>query len=283
MTGGGWPSLDTILAGAALRAPSVISTIYGDAILPRGGSLALADLLTLMRRLGATEGMVRTAVSRLARDGVLRGSRAGRHSAYALTAAARAEFAAVVPRIYRPGSTDWDGRLHLVFPEAGADRTELETAGFAVLAPGVLAGVSEPPAGMAHVVAVADEDTLRTLSLRAWPLAQIAGLHSGFLNTFERLDGKAPAPLDAMAARILLIHAFRRIALRQPQLPARLLPRDWPGHTARTLCEARYAALAPLAEEWLDAANSGSGPLPQGPDPVARFSSGGRSPSATAW
>ena len=53
------------------RTGSMIVTVYGDAILPRGGEAAMADLLVLMRRLGAAEGVVRTAVSRLARDGWL--------------------------------------------------------------------------------------------------------------------------------------------------------------------------------------------------------------------
>ena len=279
-----WPPLDTILAAAPPRAGSVISTIYGDAILPRGGALALADLLALMRRLGAGEGVVRTAVSRLARDGVLQGRRTGRHGAYALTDAARAEFAAAVPRIYGFGPAAWDGTLHIAFPDQGVDRADLEAAGFALLAPGVLIGPYPPPCGTPAIAGTAPAGTAQALAARAWPLPHAQAQYRTFLTAFAPLEGAVPpSPLDAMAGRVATIHAFRRAALRDPHLPAGLLPPDWPGHAARALCERLYAALAPLSERWLDGAGSGSGPLPRGPDPAERFSGGGTRPSGTAW
>lgn len=268
----GWPALDATLAKLPLRAPSLIVTIYGDAVLPRGGSLALADLLALMRRLGASEGMVRTAVSRLARDGVLQRQRAGRHSAYALTEAAQAEFAAAVPRIYGPSPAGWDGTLHLAFPEPGTDRSALDAAGFAVLAPGVMLGPWPGPPDVPLVQGTAPAETAQMLSARAWPLAATAALYAEFVRLFAGLQDMPPSPLDAMAARTALIHAYRRAALRDPHLPAGLLPPDWPGHAARALCQSRYAALAPLSEQWLDSASTGSTPLPRGLDPCARFS-----------
>jgi phenylacetic acid degradation operon negative regulatory protein len=39
--------------------------------------------------------------------------------------------------------------------------------------------------------------------------------------------------------RTLLIHAYRRVLLRDPLLPAALLPLDWPGAAAM-----RYAAIS---------------------------------------
>ena len=93
-----------------------------------------------------------------------------------------------------------------------------------------------------------------------------------FMDDFAPLqDPTPPNPLAAMAARTLLIHAYRRVALKDPRLPASLLPTLWPGHQARQLCRATYAALIPQAEQWLDETTNGSGPLPQGPDPSTRF------------
>lgn len=270
-----WPALDAVLGMPGVgpsRTGSVISTIYGDAILPRGGALALPDLLVLMRRLGSNDGVVRTAVSRLARDGVLQGRRVGRNSAYALTEAARAEFLAAVPRIYGAPPGDWDGRLHVVFPEPGADRTALEAGGFALLAPGVLIGPAPPPAGVPTVAGVAAPGTARLLAARAWPLQRSHGQYRAFLKAFAGLNGVvAPTPLDAMAARTAVIHAFRRAALRDPRLPAGLLPLDWPGYAARDLCRRLYAAFSPASERWLDDTGTGSGSLPRGPDPTVRF------------
>lgn len=40
-----------------------------------------------------------------------------------------------------------------------------------------------------------------------------------------------------------MIDAFRWATLRDPQLPAALLPADWPGHQARALCHELYRQL----------------------------------------
>jgi len=47
-------------------------------------------------------------------------------------------------------------------------------------------------------------------------------------------------------------------------LPTALLPADWPGRAARTLCGEIYRALLPASEQWLDHhATNESGPLPK--------------------
>ena len=46
-------------------------------------------------------------------------------------------------------------------------------------------------------------------------------------------------------------------------LPAALLPKDWPGRAARKLCGDIYRALLPASEQWLDQhAINENGPLP---------------------
>jgi phenylacetic acid degradation operon negative regulatory protein len=57
-----------------------------------------------------------------------------------------------------------------------------------------------------------------------------------------------------MAARTLLIHDWRRIVLRDPDLPAGLMPGNWPGVVALDLTRRLYAGLADQSERWLDAA-----------------------------
>lgn len=270
-----WPAFDQVLATLSTgpsRTGSVIVTVYGDAILPRGGSLALSDLLMLMQRLGAPGGVVRTAVSRLAKEGLIEGRRVGRRSAYALTAHSLAEFRAAIPPIYRGASPSWDGQLRLAFPEQGADRSTLEQAGFALLAPGVLVSPHPGPPCTPWLQTSGPADTMRRLAARAWPIGKLGEAYSRFCAVFAPLQPlPVIAPIDALAARIVLIHAWRRIALRDPHLPAALLPPDWPGAKARALCVALYALFAPLSEAWLDQASGGETKLPPGPDPVARF------------
>ena len=52
-----------------VRAGSLLVTIFGDAIAPRGGTITLASLIRLARPFGITERLVRTSVGRLAQEG----------------------------------------------------------------------------------------------------------------------------------------------------------------------------------------------------------------------
>ncbi len=67
-----------------LRGGSLIISIFGDSIAPRGGSISLASLIALARPFGLTERLVRTSVARLAKDGWLEAERRGRLSFYRL-------------------------------------------------------------------------------------------------------------------------------------------------------------------------------------------------------
>ena len=49
-----------------------------------------------------------------------------------------------------------------------------------------------------------------------------------------------------------LIHDYRRLLLRDPELPDVLLPAEWPGQKARLLCKELYGRLAPVSERHLD-------------------------------
>jgi phenylacetic acid degradation operon negative regulatory protein len=49
-----------------------------------------------------------------------------------------------------------------------------------------------------------------------------------------------------------MIHDYRRLLLRDPELPAELLPPLWPGEQARTLCRSLYGHLLPASEAYLD-------------------------------
>ncbi|MGI4952216.1 MAG: PaaX family transcriptional regulator [Janthinobacterium lividum] len=269
-----WAELDAVQAAwstAPPRTGSVISTIYGDAILPRGGSLAAADLLVLMRRLGASEGVVRTALHRLAQDGVLVARRSGRTSAYSLSERSRAKFDRAGALIYGPLDRAGDHPLHLAFPATPEDRAALEAAGFAALAPGAMLGTAPAPGPIPWLRADGPLAHRRSLAARAWPVDGLAEDYRQFVELFSALTG-AGTPLDTMAARTMLLHSYRRLALRTPRLPAGLLVDDWPGHSARRLCIELYARWAPGSEAWLDQTQNGSGPLPRGPDPLQRFS-----------
>src|ERR1700728_727388 len=83
-----------------LRGGSLIVTVFGDSIMPRGGAVTLGSLIALAEPFGLNERLVRTAAARLAKDGWLEGRRAGKLSEYRLSHDGRERFAEATKRIY---------------------------------------------------------------------------------------------------------------------------------------------------------------------------------------
>src|SRR6202011_5604208 len=88
-----------------LRGGSLIVTIFGDSVMPRGGAVALASLIALAAPFGLNERLVRTATARLAKDGWLEGRRAGKLSEYRLSHDGRARFAEATKRLQTESDT----------------------------------------------------------------------------------------------------------------------------------------------------------------------------------
>jgi phenylacetic acid degradation operon negative regulatory protein len=266
-----------------IRAWSWIVTIYGDVVVPRGGELALGSLLAICAALGIEGGVVRTALTRLVANGLIERRRVGRNSFHRLASRMADEFARATERIYFATPQRWSGTWRLaILPVGGGEGGQgeaLHQAGYGQLAPGVLLAPlgaggrlysgREPLPGPAILLdatgAAADGPPLAT---RAWNLARLAEDYRAFLATFAPLEaafvaGSTVDNLEALALRIRLVHAYRRIALKDPLLPGELLPPGWPGHDARRVCALIYRRVREPSERWLDRHGaSAQGPLP---------------------
>src|ERR1700684_1536336 len=270
------------------RTGSIVITLFGDAIVPRGGSAWLGTLLEFFRAIAIDSGGVRTAMSRLAADGWLERSKVGRNSFYRLVKKGRQTFHTATRHIYDTQISDWTGRFELLLigssEERDASREALKNAGFGSPLPGVWVAPSGVPVPEAAARAIrlevsAEDDSGRRLLSESWPLDRTADAYLKFMKTFEPLRdwiGRRETldDVDAFTARILLIHHYRRVVLRDPLLPTALLPRDWPGRAARRLCGEIYRGVLPASEQWLDRnASNEKGPLPKaGPELARRFS-----------
>ena len=266
------------------RTGSLAITVFGDAIVPRGGSVWLGTLLAFFETLDIDSGVVRTAMSRLAADGWLARNKVGRNSFYRLADKGRETFDAAMVHVYHPRAPDWTGRFELLLIGNGGDRDvsrdALKDAGFGSPLPGVWVApsgvvVPEEAAGAIRLEVSAEDDSGRRLLSESWPLDRMAEAYHEFIATFEPLREsiRKGAPLsdtDAFTARILMNHHYRRVVLRDPLLPASLLPRDWPGRAARELCHQIFLGLLEASERWLDEHGSNeNGPLPP-PEPGIR-------------
>ena len=265
------------LASDPPRSKSLVMTIFGDAIVPHGGSVWLGSLIELAAPFGMSDRLVRTSVFRLAQEGWLLATRDGRRSAYEIHPSALPRFEHANHRIYAPLHTHWDGHWTLVI--AGASgieprerarvRKELEWEGYAQVAPGVFGH----PAANAEVLGEIVERlglrdrllvcracelpgaggrNMAALVRESWDLAPVVEAYRHFIGEFgplcEQLRHEKLTPEQAFVVRTLLTHAYRRVQLHDPMLPVELLPGPWPGEAAYALAQAIYRATFDAAE-----------------------------------
>ena len=273
------PELVKLLQTLDLRANSLIITLFGDTVLPHGGVLSLGSLIGVAREFGISERLVRTGVYRLSQEGWLSSTARGRRSFYAITDWGRAKFEEAQRRIYSQGSQNWDNQWQLVkiLPHMSqADRQvlrrELSWIGFGQISPTFLVHPGTYDIAVKRTVTelqlenqvfvfrAAMEDfiemaTVQSAITQAWPLEELETDYRRFTTQFNGIEtGEATremSPRDCFVLRTLLIHDYRRILLKDPQLPDALLNSDWQGRIARTTCSGIYRRVVRGAEDYV--------------------------------
>ena len=276
-------------ARPTLRSGSLITTVFGDAIAPRGGNVWLGSLIAVMADFGLSERLVRTSVFRLTRDGWLQAEQIGRRAYYSLSAEGRERFEEATHRIYAVPTGTWDGRWCLLLL-SGLDTASKETArkefgwlGFGQLSANVLAHPAPDLAdidsvskrirvGDALVVlegqTVRNDEGMRRLAQSGWNLADLNDRYEQFVRMFRpvmtaignsrKIDDK-----QAFIVRTLLIQEYRKVLLRDPLLPQEMLPSGWKGSAAYHLCRNLYLATHRGADHYLgEVMETTDGPLP---------------------
>src|SRR5262245_49647696 len=107
-----------------MQARSALFDLYGDYLRPRGGRAPVAALVRLLAPLGIAAPAVRTAVSRMVRQGWLHPLRLSSGPGYLLTPKAARRLDDAATRIYRTGRPDWDGSFDLVVFDVPLQRGE---------------------------------------------------------------------------------------------------------------------------------------------------------------
>lgn len=249
---------------AALRPQLVLLLLFGDHILGRDRSLFSGSAIEVLGRLGVSEHATRSTLARMVNRGLLRRRRDGRRMYFGLTPRAVEILRDGQRRIWQTGAVNdnWDGTWTLLcfsLPEAWQRerhglRSQLAWAGFGPLqgglwiAPGrvevraVVSGLGLD----AHVRvfrARADEVTdVRQLIGDAYDLDGLAARYHAFLDRWEPV---LPALADPLTSRLLVVGDWLRVIRRDPRLPVRHLPDDWPAVRA----QATFHRLAGALEE----------------------------------
>ncbi|HEX6470134.1 MAG TPA: PaaX family transcriptional regulator C-terminal domain-containing protein [Streptosporangiaceae bacterium] len=250
----------------------LLLTLLGDYWYGRAEHLPSAALVAIAEEFGVSAVGARAALSRLARRGLLESSKIGRRTYYGLTEHAAEVLTEGAQHIMMFGvrTLPWDGGWTVAafsLPEEQRDlrhvvRTRLRWLGFAPLYDGVWVS---PRVSADAAERVLDElnvtgaTVFRSASgirgrspIAAWDLADLRTAYEDFIAKFEplltRIRLGSVGTTDALLARTSVMDTWRVFPGLDPELPAEVLPADWPRARAREVFVEVYDTLGPLAE-----------------------------------
>lgn len=286
--------IETIITKETLSGTSLISTIFGDSVIHRGGGISLSSLIQLLELFGFNERAVRTSVFRLVKKGWLFSEKIGRSSFYSITQTSHDKYYKAGQKIYIDQFKTWDRYWDLILLSSLDSenkitlKKELEWLGFANISTNLMAypGCNRIELQkllleqqMTDQVVVFKSETLdlfnnsketiNTMIYANWPLEQIKIKYLEFLDIFREVgnilmnDKEQVTPVQAFQIRTLLIHYYRRILLKDPALPLDLLDVNWPAINARNLTTNIYKNTFKRADEYFSSvATTAEGPMP---------------------
>ena len=260
-----------------VRARSLVFDLFGDHLRYRGGEVRLRALVALMGCFDVPEPTVRVVAARLRREGWLDSRRDGRKTVYALTDAAWRLLDEGRARIFDREPGPWDGQWHVVVysvPETERAlreklRRTLAWLGFGPLSSSVWLSphdrIGRLRAEFAEHSAVrldafharsegAEAD--RDMAGRAWDLPAIdrdcAALLADHRPRLARYRTGGLPGRDALVERMRLVHGYRLLPFRDPDLPPELLPPGWSGRAAHEVFLEAHGLLRAAADAFVD-------------------------------
>jgi phenylacetic acid degradation operon negative regulatory protein len=260
---------------AGTSAKTLLLTILGEFVLPRGGVAWTQSLVDALATLGVAERNARQAIARTAEQGFIESERVGRRARWRLTTHGRELLTVGTERIYGFGTDgdEWDDHWLVVLCAVPEDqrtkrhhlRSRLAFAGFGFLTPtvaisphtdrelvanGVLRDLDLVGASAVFHAEAGTLTPVHDLLSRAWDLDALAAEYETFVTGFGR---RRPSTDDEQFATLVeLVHGWRRFPFVDPEIPERLLPDRWPGRRAKRTFDERHAALAPRANALFD-------------------------------
>lgn len=222
------------------RVWSVIVSLFGDLAQDKGARISGGALTRIITPMGIKPEAIRVALHRLRKDGWIESARSGRASIHYLTDYGRNQSAAVTPRIYERTASapdDW----HLLIAEDGPHQTTLDEV---LLLPNYVAvnrstalGHGRMPRNLdglmaAEVNKIAVPDWLKTQLYPDALRQSCATLQRDLSQISAPPAGLSPIAIGTL--RTLIVHRWRRVVLRHPDLPPSFHPTDWAGETCRT-------------------------------------------------
>lgn len=226
------------------RVWSLIVSLFGDMAQDQGAEIAGMQLSRITEPMGVKPQALRVALHRLRKDGWIDSRKLGRRSLYHLTTQGLKESAQATPRIYAPGpaqADSWHILIQQPLPQAELSETAQSLAddGYVPIARNTFLKAGPLPAHTFDCMALHGPD----LRLPKWLRQQIGTpeLAEGYdallrnltllSRGLERMG--TPTPLECATLRTLIVHDWRRMLLRHPDLPPDFFPEEWQGEACR--------------------------------------------------
>ncbi|TQV80260.1 PaaX family transcriptional regulator [Aliikangiella coralliicola] len=264
--------LDAFIASridtASISCKSFIVTVFGDVISQHGGWIWLGSLIESLQPLGFSERLIRTSVFRLVQDDWLQVNKVGRKSYYAFTESANRHYTKAARRIYASRVHQRDTQWLIVLPtfvseeKLPAFKRQLRWLGFSPLSSGAFAHPSIDQSSLeetlreqklndsvivfsSQTIDDASNQVLKRLVSERWNLQDLHESYCDLTDCYsalkENLDvHSALSNRQSFLLRLLLIHEYRRVLLKDHELPENMLPQDWAGYPANQLVKNLY-------------------------------------------
>jgi phenylacetic acid degradation operon negative regulatory protein len=240
-------ALDILTATATQRVWSVLVSVFGDLARHEGEGIDGPVLTALMAEAQIKPEATRVALHRLRNDDWITSTKSGRTSHHSLTRTGRRLSLAASARIYSaPAEAAQGWQLVLLETATSESREHMEKLGFAPLAPRLYIGAetSQAPAG---TLALPASTAPHWLGAQFEPkdLSQdYAALHERLVALDAlKLDAAALNPVQIGVLRSLIVHGWRRLVLKHPDLPPQVYSDAWRGHDCRALVTGLLARL----------------------------------------
>ncbi|OZM58762.1 phenylacetic acid degradation operon negative regulatory protein PaaX [Lottiidibacillus patelloidae] len=261
---------------------SMIFTLYGDYVRHYGNKIWIGSLIKLLKEFGHNDQSIRSAISRMGKQGWVEAEKRGNKSYYYLSerGVKRIEEAAI--RIFKLKTENWDGKWRILMysiPEEKRNlrdefRKELVWSGFGTFSNSVWISPNNLEKQVYDLIAkyniekyvsffisenagpLTDEELIE----KCWDLDEINGKYNEFISTYSqkfvidknKIQQKQMTDAECFVERTKLVHEYRKFLFVDPGLPEPLLPEKWLGGHAANLFTEYYKQLAKPASRFFE-------------------------------
>lgn len=227
--------VDRLTKGERHRVWSLIVTVFGDLAQGADDRISMQSLARITDPIGVKPEALRVALHRLRKDGWIDSRRQGRSSQYHLTEFGREQSVAAAARIYRAGPPDGkDWSLALASHASSTSQREMEELALkretVPLSANAMLVEGEVDTGGSNLLWTKLDpdnvpDWVKSMTIGAEAQQAYSDLLSVFLD-ISKIDTEDLDAFEIATLRSLIVHSWRRVLLRHPDVPNFLLPDD---------------------------------------------------------